>query len=135
MRGNPVSRIDPLGLADWYIGVDLDLVGIVGFEGGVGLVLDTDNLLDSGVWVNGGRAQGANVGIALSGGYACRDIEGKSASIDANVGKVSLVPTFDDEGFNGGSIGIGPGLGMSGSTTQTWTLSPNAVMKWLEGGK
>lgn len=132
---NPISRIDPLGLADWFIGADIDLVGIMGFEGGFGFVLDTDDLLDSGFYVTAGNAYGANVGVGLGGGYACREIEGKAASFDVNAGKFSLVPTFDEKGFNGGAVTLGPGIGVSGSTTITWTLSPNLLIKALGGKK
>jgi len=132
VRGSPISNIDPLGLADFYTGVDLDLVGLTGFEVGFGIVLDTDNLMDSGIYGTAGPAYGANVGIAIGGGYACREIEGESIGIDANLKAFSVVPAFDEKGYNGGSISYGPGIGSSYSTTETRTLSPNAIMRWLK---
>ena len=34
-------------------------------------------------------------------------------------------------GLNGGVLSVGPGVGISGSTGNTWTLSPNAILRAL----
>lgn len=73
---DPANRRDPRGLADVFIGVDADLVGFVGVEGGFGIVIDTDKLSDSGVSVTAGPAGGANIGASVQVGAVARDIEG-----------------------------------------------------------
>lgn len=133
VRGNPVSRIDPLGLDDFFTTLDIDLTAGIGIEISVGSVLDTDNLGDSGYYFSIGESAGGNVGVGLGVGYACRDIEGKGVNVDLNAGKVSPTVSFDDRGFNGGALTIGPGAGLSASKTRTWTLSVNSVLGALRG--
>ena len=119
---NPVLYMDPLGLLDLFIGVEGDLVGILGLEGGVGIVIDTDHLGDSGIFGTIGPAAGGNVGGAISGGIV-KEIEGWSYNFDANLGMVSPVISMDSQGFNGISVGYGPGAGLSASATYTSTYS------------
>jgi RHS repeat-associated protein len=119
----PINRIDPLGLIDLFGYVEGDLVGILGIEGGVGFVVDTDDLLESGVFTTIGPAAGANVGASLGAGFALREIEGWSTNIDVNAFGVSPVISFDDAGFNGAAVGLGPGKGMSISETYTSTYT------------
>jgi len=120
---NPVNYIDPLGLKDWFLQVEADLSGIYGGEVGVGIVLDTDNLWESGVFGTAGPAVGPNVGIAAGGGVAIRDIEGCSFNIDVNAGEVSPTFGFDDQGFNSLAISGGLGIGISASETKTWSYT------------
>ena len=108
------------------------MVGGTGVEGGIGIVIDTDNLWESGVFGTAGYAAGANVGVAIAGGFAIRDIEGWSYNVDANVGAFSPVVSFDDCGFNGLSLGIGPGKGLSASATHTWTFSADDLRKIIK---
>jgi RHS repeat-associated protein len=126
-RRDAVNRIDPDGLKDYFLGLDVDLIGFTGVEFGFGVVIDSDRWLDSGVFGTIGLGGGANVGLALGAGFACREIEGTSLNIDANLGKVSPVLAFDDRGFNGLALGLGPGLGLSASVTETRTLSVGSV--------
>lgn len=119
---------------DVFGGFELDLIGFTGIELGFGVVFDTDNWLDSGVYVTVGVGVGANVGWGWGGGFACRDIEGTSYNADVNAGAVSGIVSFDDKGFNGVAGSWGPGLGGSVSVTETVTLSPgsiaNAFARW-----
>jgi RHS repeat-associated protein len=126
---DPVNRKDPVGLVDLFVQVEGDLVAIFGGEGGFGLVIDTDNLGESGVFGTAGVAAGVNVGIALSGGFAVREIEGWSFNVDANLGAVSPVVSFDEAGFNGVAMGIGPGKGLSVSFTKTWSYTVNDAIR------
>jgi hypothetical protein len=112
-----------------FVQVEGDLVAIFGGEGGFGLVIDTDNLGESGVFGTAGVAAGVNVGIALSGGFAVREIEGWSFNVDANLGAVSPVVSFDEAGFNGVAMGIGPGKGLSVSFTKTWSYTVNDAIR------
>lgn len=105
----PVNRIDPLGLFDVFGYVDGDLVGIVGPEGGFGIVVDFDNLGEAGVFGSAEPSGGANVGIGAGVGFALRDIEGWSYNIDVNAGAVSLSINFYDQGLNGIGLAFDPG--------------------------
>jgi RHS repeat-associated protein len=131
VNGDPVNRRDPSGLADIFLGVEGDLNGVVGGEGGFGIVFDTDNWLDSGIYGTVGFGAGANVGVSVCGGYARREIEGWGTDIDINAGKVSPTFLFDEEGFNGMSFGVGPGVGASIGASNTWTLSIGDLVKWF----
>jgi RHS repeat-associated protein len=119
---DPINFVDPEGLRDIFYGVEGDLVGVTGVEGGFGIVIDTDNLGESGLYGTIGPAVGANVGVSHGGGIV-NEVEGWSYSIDANVGVVSPVIVADNSGFNGVAFGKGPGLGMSVSATYTGTYS------------
>jgi uncharacterized protein RhaS with RHS repeats len=130
---NPVNRIDPNGLLDLFGYLEGDLVGILGGEGGFGIVIDTDNLGQSGIFGTAGPATGANVGASTGAGFALRDIEGWSYNVDLNLGGVSPVFSFDDAGFNGVSFGVGPGAGLSTSATKTWTYTVNDAIEDIKG--
>lgn len=54
--------INAIGGVDVFVGVEIDAVGAIGFEGAIGLVFDLDHPLESGVYVNLSLAGGANVG-------------------------------------------------------------------------
>jgi hypothetical protein len=128
---DPVNRIDPLGLDDVFVGVEGDLIGIVGVEGSAGFVLDTDHPWESGFFISGGVGAGANVGFSwLSGGWAFRDIEGWGSDIDLNKGAISPVILMDDEGWNGVGFGVGPGLGLSLGVTYTKTFTVRDLYDW-----
>jgi RHS repeat-associated protein len=128
----PVNGVDLKGTVDVFRGLDLDLVGIVGVEVGVGVVFDTDHPLQSGIYVSGGPGSGASVGIAVQDGIVLRDIEGWGTSVDINAKLVSPVLIMDDKGINGVAGGVGPGIGVSVSTTYTTTLSPEKVIGWVK---
>lgn len=112
------------GIGDIFAGVELDVVGIIGFEAGFGLVLDTDDLMNSGIYGTIGPAVGANVGIGVGAGIV-EEINEWSYGLDANIGAVS--PTFigDKNGFNGMGLsgGIGAGLSASATYTETYSIS------------
>jgi len=134
VRNSPVNLIDPLGLMDWYLFIEGDLIGITGIEGAVGIVIDTDNLSESGLFGTFGWGAGANVGLAGGVGFALRDIEGRAYCVDVNAKVVSPSVYGDDIGFNGVAIGVGPGLGGSASVTETWTLTFQDIFSALKRG-
>lgn len=107
----------------------------MGIEVNLGYVYDSDTPLDSGVYFGAARSQGANVGVGAGLGYFCRDIEGEGAALDVNGGPipVSVSPQLDDKGLNGATLTYGPGVGISGSTGKTWTLSINSILRTLQG--
>ena len=88
-------------VADYYLFGEIDLVGIVGIEISVGIVVDSDKLTDSGIFATGGVATGVNVGVGVGVGYTRRDIEGHAENIDVNVAQGSMTVSFDDKGYNG----------------------------------
>ena len=114
---------------DFFTAVDLDLTGITGFEISFGGVLDLDSPLESGYYFSFSNSQGANAGLGIGLGYVSRDIEGKGAAFDINGGKYSPTFVFDDKGPQGLVLTVGPGIGMSGSTGTTWTLTLEKVLR------
>jgi RHS repeat-associated protein len=130
--GNPISRVDPLGLADLFTGYEIDAVGIIGGSAGFGYVLDTDNLLDSGIWGNYGVDSGANVGVSAFAGIVARDIEGEGGEADLNLKVVSPVLLTDDKGINGAALGIGPGVGGSVGYGRTHTLTVRTILTFFK---
>ena len=132
VQNNPINRIDPYGLFDLFGFVEGDVVGILGLEGGVGVVVDLNKLGESGVFATGAGAIGANLGIAAGGGFAIRDIEGVSYNLDINAGKFSPTFSFDDEGFNGAALAVGPGMGASFSVSVTKSLTINDIIDLIK---
>jgi len=119
-----VVWIDPEGLADIFLGLDAEAVlKGMGPEVGLGLVYDTDDPCASGFYGSLGPGLGANWGAAIVGGFAIRDIEGISYNIDANLGPVTVVASFDDAGFNAGAVGLGKGAGASVSAMPAATYT------------
>ena len=132
---NPIMRIDPNGLRDFFLFGEADSVPFLGSEYGIGIVIDTDNFMDSGIFTTGGPAVGGNLGLGVGVGYAARELEGTSWNIDANLGPLSPTISFDDQGYNGFSLsgGLGGGVSLSGTITNTYSLN-NLVQAWKGNG-
>jgi hypothetical protein len=96
-------------------------------------VVDTDDLMDSGIFVVGGQAGGANVGAGVGLGWVAREVEGESLNLDVNLKAFSLVGIADDKGPNGFAVSVGPGIGISASKTDTKTLSVRSVVDFVKG--
>ena len=120
---NPVRWVDPEGLADIYWGIEGELSGICGIDLGYGYVIDTDHPLQSGIFLTVGPVIGPNVGGAVFGGLAARDIEGHSLTFDANLNIWTPTVSLDEEGPNAVTVGWGRGKGASVSFTNTRTLT------------
>lgn len=133
VQNDPVNSIDPFGLRDIFLGVEGDLVGGIGAEGGIGIVIDTDNLKDSGFYVTGGPAAGLNVGIGIGAGVV-KEIEGWSYNADINVPILFVSPTVsgDSSGLNGGGLSWGPGIGASVSATYTASYTYSDLQRFYE---
>jgi RHS repeat-associated protein len=137
VRNDPINRFDPKGLVDIFIGFEGDLVGgPIGGESALGIVIDTDHPLESGIFRTGGPAAGGNVGVSVCVGAVVRDVEGFGSDIDANIGQWSPSLIFDDQGVNGASLGYGPGVGVSLAQGYTTTITVqdaiNVVGGWFE---
>ena len=120
---------------DIFITAEVDLVAGWGFEGSISLVIDLDNWKDSGINISGGFAGGCNVGFGVGVGYVKRELEGCSPiGCDGNFGYLpfSAAVMTDEEGFNGGSITFGPGMGVSSSVQNSYTLSINTLSKLIK---
>jgi len=131
VRNNSANKIDPFGLVDIFYAMEADIVPIIGQELGAGIVIDLDDIGESGIFVTRGPAIGANLGIGSGGGIVLRELEDYSINIDVNAKTVSGVVMFDSEGFNGIAGSMGPGLGASVSLAKTTTLSINDVVKFF----
>jgi RHS repeat-associated protein len=112
---------------DIYINFELDLTGLTGVEPQVGIVLDLDNILESGAFFTSSYEVGINVGAGAGIGYHSGDIEGWGAGVDANIpialGKlgpsVQTGTDFDGNPYGGISIGVGSGASANVSYTNT----------------
>jgi RHS repeat-associated protein len=120
------------GIADIAVGIQLDAVPLqeplTGVELGLGVVFDTNNPLNSGVYLTDGNGYGLfNYGVSAGGTWAPGGINGESVMLDVNLGSFSLEPgvSFGSNGkanpvINGG---YGPGIGASVGVTQTCTFT------------
>lgn len=104
----------------------------------VGIVIDTDRGLDSGLFYSQGLGVGLNVGAGVTIGFASTDIEGCSTGIDVNKGLMSVYGggSLDDGGVFGG-FSVGVGIGASANASETWTFSIEDYIEWAlhRGGR
>ena len=102
----------------------MDLTGAFGVEFGFGVVVDLDTPSDSGLYGSGALGGGANVGVAVGGGYAFGDIEGVSVGVDANIAVGSIQASVGEDGQEVFGASIGLGIGASVNETYTSTYAP-----------
>lgn len=82
---SPITLSWPF-FGDLCIGVEGDLVGITGVEGGAGIVIGLDTLLDSGLYITiAEMVVGMNVGCGVGGFYTPGDVEGGATGVDVNI--------------------------------------------------
>jgi RHS repeat-associated protein len=129
---DPVNLVDLSGLRDFFGGVEVDLVKFVGVEVGVGVVIDSDHPLQSGIYFSGGPSVGLNMGASVQFGVAARDIEGVGVSVDVNADVVSPVVSRDDNDINSIAVGVGPGVGASFALSGTGTISVEKVINAIK---
>jgi len=125
VSNNPVIYVDPTGMADIIAYVEGEAVLGFGFGADVsfGIVIDTDDLYDSGINVTGGVVGGASAGVGAGFAFLLREAEGSGWSYDINAGGYSISIYFDDQGPNGFGVTIGPGAGVAVTRTESITLS------------
>ncbi|MBP5568959.1 MAG: hypothetical protein J6X54_07035 [Treponema sp.] len=117
---------------DVFATVEGDLVYGLGFEGSVSLVIDLDNLKESGINVSYGWASGENVGISGGIGYVQRELEGITpAAIDVNTNLGGLQLISDNQGINGGTLSFGIGTGVSVSCQNSYTFTFSDIKKFF----
>ena len=129
--GNPLSRIDPLGLLNFVAGGGGALV--VGGSGGEATSGGYYNVQSgqSGGFTNSGGGSGLFAGGGAFVGFVTGDVSNVSGGfINWNLAipgtNFSATVYFNDTGsWVGGAIGYGPGIGAARTTTNT-TLYPNS---------
>ena len=120
---------------DVFVTFEVDLVYALGFEGSVSLVLDLDNISDSGINFCGGWAHGKNIGYSVGVGYVQRELEGLTpCAVDIGLGNFSSQILFDNEGFNGATFGKGFNFlkeqyGYSVSCQNSYTLTLKDIFR------
>ena len=119
---DPVNYVDLWGLevgdkklhGDITIGLNLNFVGMIGFDVSVGLVFDIDDPSQSGMFISGGFAVGASFSASLFSGYTSGDIEADNAgTFSIGYGPVGGNVGIDNEGKVSGNLaGSIPGIGI-----------------------
>jgi len=130
----PATETKTSGLGTIIFQAEFDLVGLVGFEGGFGVAFNTNDWSQSGVFGTFGIAAGANLGISFGAGIAFRGVEGTAFNVDTNLSKFSPTISYDSEGWNGFSIGVGPGIGLSTSITKTNIITTQEILNEFKYG-
>lgn len=122
-----INRVDPSGLADLFVQTGGSVH--IGVGGGVnfGFVIDTDQPLQSGVFVATQYGVGLEISGGISYGGVIRDIEGAGEVTHATSPVLSCDIIYDDKGFNGASGGAGGEVSLGGAhdTSVTYTVSIN----------
>lgn len=96
---------------DIMIGVNLNFVGIVGFDASIGFVFDLEDSAKSGLFLSGGFAAGVSAGVSLFGGYTNGDFEdSNSATLSIGAGSYGGNIGFSENGKITGSFGVSYGL-------------------------
>jgi hypothetical protein len=131
----PTAHTKQTPHGDIFVTAEIDLVGGIGIEASISLVIDLDHPLESGINISGGYAAGANVGIGIGAGYTRGDLEGQMPlGVDSNLGLLPFSGTVltDEKGIAGGSVGVGLGGGLSVSSQKSATLSPQAIIDFID---
>ena len=125
--GNPISRVDPLGLFTIIGGVGGSFVTGAGGEGSVGAYVNPGlfgQQSDAGVFASGGMGAGANIGANAYAGVVFGDASNVNtpfANVNISLGIGSLTLMFDPSTGKLGGFSIGPAAkaGASGTYTDT----------------
>jgi hypothetical protein len=129
---NPAKKIQ----GQVFYTAEIDLSYPMGFEGSVSYVIDLEDVMDWGINFSGGPASGKNVGVSQGIGYVRRKLDGASPLVvDYNFGVGSVQILYDNQGWNGISIGIGPSVphGRSISTQNSKTFTLRDAINWVQG--
>lgn len=130
--GNPLSRIDPLGLNTYTIGVNGALVFLGGGQGAVGIYFNPGKgcgeKFDFGLYSSEAAAVGTNVGGGVVGGVLygpASSLAGQTYDANSSVGPVQgsfSVASDGTRSWTGGwsAIGLPGGASFSTTTTQTY---------------
>jgi len=126
--GNPLSYIDPLGLATFTLTGGGSVVVLGGIEGSAGIYI-SNRPLDIGIVGSGGVGGGALVGLSAQVGYvpgALSNVSGDTTNINGAcvVGSGTVMMDRKTGKVVGGTVGLGAKLGgsVTNSTTGTWGI-------------
>lgn len=125
--GNPISKIDPLGLFTVIGGASGSFVNGIGGEGSVGVYVNPGffgQQSDAGVFSSGGVGAGGNIGVNAYGGVVFDDASNVNSpfinvNISAGIGSVTIM--FDPKSGDWRGISFGPAAELGVSTTYTDT--------------
>ncbi|WP_244361672.1 RHS repeat-associated core domain-containing protein [Burkholderia pseudomallei] len=125
--GNPLSNLDPSGLANILLGGNVGAIVVGGFTLGGGLYVgyDSNSGFDIGVYGSAGGGIGVDLGFGAGLGYvpgSSDNISGQTLDINAGGGPVSgtLSASLSD-GTPSGSLGVSVGLPVTAALTTTFT--------------
>jgi RHS repeat-associated protein len=126
VEGNPISYIDPLGLATFTLTGGGSVVVLGGIEGSAGIYI-SNRPLDIGIVASGGVGGGALVGLGAQVGYvpgALSNVSGDTTNINGAcvAGSGTVMKDRTTGKVVGGTVGLGAKLGgsVTNSTTGTW---------------
>jgi len=133
VRNEATMRVDPSGLFDIFLGVEGELVAIVGVAVSAGVVVDWDTPMESGIYFGTGPAYGISGGAAFTTGFMSTDIEGEATSLDINaeIGGISGMMDPSSSG-HGGALPYGPGLGVCVSKETTVTATVQDAVGYIK---
>ena len=133
----PVTNIDPTGLDDITLGVSFDVAGggneyvPKGAAFSLGIVVDTDDPLESGIYFSGGASYGGGAAVGAGLGWYPGGIEGETVNISGSV----PIPGLSGVGFTvegsidtdtgtvaGGAVAVSLGAGLTVTKTTTIKL-------------
>jgi RHS repeat-associated protein len=149
VENNPSSLTDPLGLATYFAGMNLDYYGMFGGEGGAGYYVDTETptkgtSFDMGFYSSGGGGVGWNTsaGFLTFGGVAGNRSAFTGEALNFSVGGPYVTGTIICDpnqkgnvfGFKpiGASITLGPGYPLLNvAASKTWTKAWS-LYQWVD---
>ncbi|QBC43323.1 RHS repeat-associated core domain-containing protein [Iodobacter fluviatilis] len=123
--GNPIVRIDPMGLATLTLTGGGSLVVVGGGEGSIG-VYTSNNPVDFGIVISGGAGGGGNVGLSGQVGYIpgpLSNVSGTTQNTNMSwvIGSGTLMRDPITGKVVGGTIGLAGRLGLSETVSKTGT--------------
>jgi RHS repeat-associated protein len=131
VKNSPIGRIDAWGEHDIVVGGEVDAQPYGGIGFCAGIVIDTDDLLDSGlifIGKYGPLGSGVNYSYGLVAQYYAREAEGYSAGLDANYGHFGGSRSDDANGMNSLGASIwGMGFGLSATEQKGWSVTLRGI--------
>jgi len=133
VRGNPISRVDPRGLAGIVAGVNArGFIATLGISGGTALVLDLGNLngcvqvqicseAGLGLAFTATANLGLNTGTIQSGTTRSSGIFGAGGAGLAGMGSIRISDDGSSGSVTSGAIGAGAGFGAAGGIQGCFT--------------
>ncbi|WP_316862232.1 RHS repeat-associated core domain-containing protein [uncultured Cohaesibacter sp.] len=132
-KNNPMNFVDPTGLDDIKIGLQGSLAwgtnrNLDGSNWGIGVVIDLDNIKESGTYIEGGESHGGGLSFSLGISYTSGEAEGDSVNLGLDLplaGGAGIAGniSYADDGATGFGLGLTLGGGYTYEETSTVTLT------------